>query len=85
MERVFKDVLFMSVGSIGGEMLGNYLKDKVEFFSDKGWLADAVIAAGGIFLAAKYERFAKLGYGLAVVGMANLVSELLKNVTGENK
>lgn len=78
MERVFKDVVFMGVGSVAGEMLGNYLKENVEWFKDYGWVADAVIAAAGIFLAAKVKNFEKIGYGLGAVGIANLVGELVK-------
>ena len=80
--EMFKDVAMLAVGSVGGSFASNWLKDNVDFLKDYDWAADALLVVGGIFLASKFRNFEKLGYGVAVGGMTNLVNMIFEKFAG---
>lgn len=77
---VLKDLGIIAVGGVAGQLVENMLKDKVDFFKDKEWLADVSTVILG-YLVMQMKGFNKVGTGMAVVGMANLINtgiELVK-------
>lgn len=77
---VLKDLGIIAVGGVAGQLVENMLKDKVDFFKDKEWLADVSTVILG-YLVMQMKEFNKVGTGMAVVGMANLINtgiELVK-------
>jgi hypothetical protein len=70
---VLKDLGVTAVGGVTGELVKSMLKDKVSFFAGKEWLADVSVVALGYFVM-QMKGFNKVGTGMAVVGMANLIN-----------
>jgi len=70
---VLKDLGVTAVGGVTGEVVNSMLKDKVSFFADKEWLADVSVVVLG-YLVMQMKGFQKVGTGMAVVGMANLIN-----------
>lgn len=70
---VLKDLGITAVGGVAGQLVENMLKDKVDFFKDKEWLADVSTVILG-YLVMQMKGFNKVGTGMAVVGMANLIN-----------
>lgn len=70
---VLKDLGIIAVGGVAGQLVVNMLKDKVDFFKDKEWLADVSTVILG-YLVMQMKGFNKVGTGMAVVGMANLIN-----------
>jgi hypothetical protein len=70
---VLKDLGVTAVGGVTGQLVANMLKDKVSFFQGKEWLADISTVLIGYFVM-QMKGFSKVGTGMAVVGMANLMN-----------
>ncbi|MBZ4655854.1 MAG: hypothetical protein JG759_402 [Thermoanaerobacter sp.] len=70
---VLKDLGVTAVGGVAGQLANSMLKDKVSFFAGKEWLADVSVVALG-YLVMQVKGFNKVGTGMAVVGMANLIN-----------
>lgn len=70
---VLKDLGITAVGGVAGQLVENMLKDKVAFFQGKEWLADVSTVILG-YLVMQVKGFSKVGTGMAVVGMANLIN-----------
>lgn len=69
---VIQDVGVTAVGGVAGQVVSSMLKDKVSFFAGKEWLADVSVVVLG-YLVMQVKGFNKVGTGMAVVGMANLI------------
>jgi len=77
MTELLKDVAFISAGGVGGKFLSKTLKEKVSFLADKPMVVDAVLVGLGVFLAYKFPKWDKVGYGIAVAGMNGIFESIL--------
>ena len=77
---VLKNLGITALGGVAGELAGTMLKDKVAFFQDKEWLADVSVVVLG-YLVMQMKGFSKVGTGIAVVGMANLLNTGINLIT----